>query len=968
MGIIIKTILMNCLFIFFSISVLFSQAAPSDKDYKELCSEHFTIVYYTEKSRAEKILLIAEKVHDKLAKKFYIDDDIHTYLLLLDNSDIANGLATIVPDNTVVLFDIPPELFTEFSLLNYYKWTEELIIHEYTHILHLSQARGFIGILRYIGIKYAALNPLLPLSSIEGLAVGMETAYSPMGRARSSYKEMVLRTAVYEDNIPSIDQISTFINDIPRGEGPYIWGGSFHYYMLRKISEPNLLITYYDNSGCISSAAGCLNSKMSTCASSCFTLFPLNSIFEKYTGISYYTYYDKWTRSLKKKYKKEISRIKDPTGPLFLKEIGNFWNIFDLQYYENKIYFSANSPHTGYGLYEYDLDSKELDIIIEDIFIGSITVCNKSLYFSGLEIYNNQYRYYSLYKFDPNSEELTHYEQIKRTADIAGFDDNLLVVMNKDDGRAIKIITPDGKELETVMELNKYESAYDFNFISKDEFYFILKKENDFFDIYYYNIKNKDLKRITNNPCIETSLFLDRKDLYFISDYNKRFNIYKYDIEKSFFYRNTDFISGVTRFVKEKDEFYAVYYKSVGYSIVNLDEKSIKEDKVEYNKKINFHNFFLPEKEQPVQEVEVSLSEETDFSMIKSLFSSMIFLPTLSSTISNINPGIYFLFSDIQGRNLIGLQLEYNSFVNEPSGGLDYSIYFNKVSFHLRGSSFFQDYFADKEWLNEGEDIYKRVDDITGELHFFKNKLFQSVSFLFGGSYYLKTHFLFKTPGKKILNIQRSSYNSIYFGLDFDNTVSYAWSVIPEKGWDLSARYTVMKDWLESDFDADLLDISIDKYYRTLFRHHILKIDLQGGFLLNDSDDTPYTVKGSGLLRRIYFSALYEKSLHAYSYYEKDGRNYFIGNLSYNFPLFWLERGIKNMPLLFSHMWMNFFYEAGNSYNTIKGLKPLQMVGSELHLVVKFYYRVEVDLTAGISYELERQKGLNFYFQQSMRI
>ena len=135
-----------------------------------------------------------------------------------------------------------------------------------------------------------------------------------MGRARSSYKEMVLRTAVHEDALPPLDRISTFVNRLPNGQGPYIWGGSFHYYLLKKCSEQQVLASYQYNAGCFSAIQGCTGSRFSTCGCSVLTCFPLNSIFERTTGVSYYHHYEEWILSLKKRYKKEIRQIKEPFG------------------------------------------------------------------------------------------------------------------------------------------------------------------------------------------------------------------------------------------------------------------------------------------------------------------------------------------------------------------------------------------------------------------------------------------------------------------------------------------------------------------------------------------------------------------------------------------------------------------------------------------------------------------------------
>ncbi len=133
---------------------------------------------------------------------------------------------------------------------------------------------------------------------------------------------------------------------------------------------------------------------------------------------------------------------------------------------------------------------------------------------------------------------------------------------------------------------------------------------------------------------------------------------------------------------------------------------------------------------------------------------------------------------------------------------------------------------------------------------------------------------------------------------------------------------------------------------------------MQSGTMLNDSKDRAYEVRGLDLWR---FPALYEKFLKAYSYYSKTGKNYFIGNISYNLPIVWPERGIKNMPLLFSHLWMKLFYEAGNSYNDVNKFKALHLIGVELHFEFIIYYRTTTDFSFGITRELNKEQANYFY-------
>ncbi len=923
---------------------LYSLRLPSDKDYKEISSHHFTILYYSDKAKAKEIITVAQNVHNQLFHKFYIND-IHTYIILLDITDLANGMATLLPDNIIIVYDVPPELLTQISLLNYYNWVEELIVHEYTHILHLNQAQDVFRLCQQLGIKYSSPNLLLPISSIEGLAVSMETIYTPMGRARSSYKDMILRTAIYEDNIPSIDEISTFLNKIPSGYGPYIWGGSFHYYLLDKISEKKVLEAYYDNAGCFSAIPGFFSSSCSASAWSVGTCFPLNGLVKNSSGISYYNHYDEWIETIKKQYKKEIIQIKQPTVPVVLKNIEGFWNIFNLACFKNNLYFSGYSPHTGYGIYKYNLKTMKMDIIIEDMLITKVIVKDDFLYFIGLKLYDNVNQYLTFYKYDLKTRDLEIFHNLKRVLDIALRGDKALIIQIKNNEKCVQIMNLKNGKLKPVLKLDKYDLAYDFSFNCDNEFYFIGKKKKDFIDIYHYNIKLEKLKRITHNSSIEMSLFYSEHEqkLYFVSDYNSRFNFYQYIINEKAFYRLTDFISGSMRFIKYNDKYYTVYYKSNGFIPAMLKENELQKVMVSYNEKTNFSNFFKSEKAIDYKPVEIT--DEKDFSIFGNFFTTVMPVFGYVSACGSYLGGFGVMFADVLMRNNLILQVDYNSNLKKWGGWLYFNMFRNKVDYNVSAASYY---------TGEIQDVARR-DTIEGRLVYFKNKFINRIALHSGLSYYKLT---------EIDREHETYYNSFFTGFTFNNTKQYAYSIIPEKGWAYGITYRMMKEWLGSTYDMDLLFVNINKYYKTLFNHHILKLNFKGGALLNDLPEYPFEISGIDLFR---LSSIYEIPLNAYSYYKSEGKNYFVFNASYNFPLFWVERGIKNMPLLLRHFWMNAYFQAGESFNTIDKLKPLKLIGSELHANFYCYYQIVLDVALGASLELEKRKDYYLYFKFSTR-
>lgn len=101
-------------------------------------TEHFYIHYPKEAGEvAGDLAEIVERVHKKLSPKFDWKPWGRTHVVLVDKTDQANGLATVIPANYMLLFITPPN--SDSSLDNYKNYLELLFTHEYSHILHIDQ-------------------------------------------------------------------------------------------------------------------------------------------------------------------------------------------------------------------------------------------------------------------------------------------------------------------------------------------------------------------------------------------------------------------------------------------------------------------------------------------------------------------------------------------------------------------------------------------------------------------------------------------------------------------------------------------------------------------------------------------------------------------------------------------------------------------------------------------------------------
>lgn len=903
-------------------SSLFAQVFPNDIKWKQLESKHFTVVYHINDAIAFRTINIAESIHQELYKKFRIPDNIHTYIIIIDSSDIANGVATVLPANIIVLYYTGIEFYSEFSLLNTYNWWKELILHEYIHILHLNQRKDINRFCSFIGLKYFILNPLLPAFCIEGTAVCFETEYTRMGRARAYYTEMVIRTAVYENNLPGLDDIAFWnVRKFLPGEGPYIWGGAFSRFILNKYGKDKLLSIYYNHSGCISS---CIGYTRNSCISA-ISLSPLNGIANSILGKEIYDLWDMWILNLKLKYRKKIKKLWRK-GITRIKRISGFYyKIFDLVFKNERIYFSGLNPDNGYNIYMIK-DNKE-EIIVRNRFANSLASLNQTIYFTGYEYYKNYYSFLELFKIDSDSS--VQITQKARLKGIFEYNDKFFIAI-KDNINKIQVIISDnrGRVIDKIIEFDKVETVGDIVYVRNEHsIYFILKQNEDFVDIFKLNLSTKKIERLTKNPAIEYSLFSDNTGLYFVSDFDGIYNLYYYSFDKKEFYKLSNFITGILRIIKDKRKFYVVAYSSYGYYIGEILTTSLVKEEVDYNNETKTFSNYVEKDRIEIKSFHTSASET--YSPFRSMLSTILYAPAimLNTLNDNIIGGVRLYFSDILFYHIFLLNFLYDFYYERMYFEIDYYNYLFDPNLNINIYNYYD--------LDGGSFLFR----------FFKLKW----------QYYLSLY--------SGINIEREFYkyfyNSFIMKITYNSSQSYPLSVDYERGVYTGVLFNIYEKLLGSEESLYTMELWCAKFVPFFFSHHTLKFDFKAGFLLNKSRYKPFEIRGP----IFYDIPLHHKySLKSYIGLKIRGKNYTAGIISYSFPIVWVEQGYRLLPFMLEKLWTKVFYEFAQVFNRLPKInKFYDVAGLEFHTTIKMLYRIGFDMGLGISKSLKKAREYTYY-------
>jgi hypothetical protein len=195
-------------------------------DWSTLETEHWRITFHQgEEALAVEVAGLADPLWERVAASIGTRPARKVELVLVDPTDDANGYASRLPVNTIVMFVTLPG--DEGTLSLYRDWNEAILTHELTHILHLDTVGGAPRIVQLVFGRLISVNQVSPRWLVEGLATWNETELTPFGRGRSPYVDMIKRMEVLEVGVPRLGNLDGWQSDPPYGNLAYLFGEDF---------------------------------------------------------------------------------------------------------------------------------------------------------------------------------------------------------------------------------------------------------------------------------------------------------------------------------------------------------------------------------------------------------------------------------------------------------------------------------------------------------------------------------------------------------------------------------------------------------------------------------------------------------------------------------------------------------------------------------------------------------------------
>ena len=208
-----------------------------------LSTEHFIVYFHQGEDRlAAHLAAIAEETWQNLRVPLGRTPPALTHVVLVDQTELANGSATPLPYDTIVVTAVWPA-GSEF-IGNTDDWLRVAFTHEFTHIVHLDRSEGWARLVRGIfgRLPVAFPNLFLPTWQIEGLATYEESAITDTGRLHAGDFRAIVAEAARTRRLEPLDRVNGGLTDWPGGSAAYAYGLGFHAYLAERYGPDRLAI------------------------------------------------------------------------------------------------------------------------------------------------------------------------------------------------------------------------------------------------------------------------------------------------------------------------------------------------------------------------------------------------------------------------------------------------------------------------------------------------------------------------------------------------------------------------------------------------------------------------------------------------------------------------------------------------------------------------------------------------------
>ncbi|MDZ4224634.1 MAG: hypothetical protein U1D33_01870, partial [bacterium] len=400
----------------------------------------------------------------------------------------------------------------------------------------------------------------------EGMATLEETNETKGGRGRAAYSEMLVRTAILQNEFPSIDRADGLQWKWPAGQTPYIFGVKFLQYLEKRFGEEKL-------------------QKFNRVTQRSMLIGAVNHAAKKAFGKSFYALWREWQQELRMEYEawEEQLKMKGITEAETVLA-GKKYDSFYLPTFSRdgkKLAYVVTNPKRAPILWLKDLETgKKEKISVKIPTQISFAPDGGSVVFSSISTFKGYNRYYDLYRFDIENKKLkrlTHGARAK-DPDFTADGKKILFSASQNGTDTLKLYDMETKEtIDLVLPPEPFTQFANMRYSPDGSMFAVVRFRNNIgWELAAYNSDGSFNRHVTKSGLHVESRPVwtaDGRRIIFSSDADGVNNLYSYDWDSKITHRVTRVPTGVFEpTVNASGELLTRYYNGEGYDVRKITQ------------------------------------------------------------------------------------------------------------------------------------------------------------------------------------------------------------------------------------------------------------------------------------------------------------------------------------------------------------------------------------------------------------
>jgi hypothetical protein len=854
-----------------------------------------------------------------------------TEIVLTDQTDSANGSATAIPFNAIRLYVTAPSDLSPLGDVD--DWYQELVTHEYTHILHTDHIRGIPALINIVLGKTYSPNQAQAKWLLEGLAVLEESDHTSGGRLRSSQWNMYMRADVLEGNVAPLDVFSNTPRRWPQGNIYYVYGSFFMQWLDETYGDAAIrrMIDDYGSQ-----------------------LIPwgINRSIKRATGRTYEDMYPSFIDTLRREFTAQADAIRarglrEGRRVTFAGNTAeharwipkNAWpnHAGDLLYYRDdghdRTGFYALPVTRGAEGNVTDVSEKGRELMIRTNGDGSPSFePNGGVVFSSTDITNNLYAFDDLFELPAGTTSPTGLDghRVRWSEGYRAVDPDV-----SPDGRRVvfatnhrgtttlqiaDIVSGGIAHTHALVHGESFDQAFTPRW-SPDNVHVAYSSwsRGGFRDVRIVDVTDGSFISVTNDRALDQnpSWSADGKTLYFTSDRTGVMNVYAFDVATHALKQVTNVINGAYYPEASPDGKTLAY---IGYTAIGFDMFVMPLDPSTFLDALPYENYRPPAPPIPIHHAYATHA----YNPLPTLYPHA-YTASIGQGPFGYQAAVSASGSDIAGLHNVALTIT-STFQNatlQPDFQYSYTGFPVDLSFHVYRSLAPGNGYT----LNGNTQIpflQETVGFETGASYSLLGP-FDSQSFSATYSFQRVGANLYVPPSQLdpygIPSFpSRGVVGVAHFGWSYSNGESYLWSVAQEYGFSASAGIDLSDGMLGSQYKGFDASFNLGAYFKMPWlRHHSIALHASGGTSGGDYPGEGLYYVG-GFQNLSILTTLENQTtqggvvMRGYPLVEQSGPNYALFNAEYRFPILNIDRGVSTYPAFLQRVNGVVFSDLGSAF------------------------------------------------------